>query len=161
MIHFIIMVVLGCHLHDIQTDRIYKAIEYSNKINKPYIWFLTGGIKYNLQSYQDNYNSEAKIMLSILNKTDNIILDEKAKNTAENFNNLKKWIQYNNITNTDIVITTSDFHRERAEKIFNSIFQNKIIPKWNLSNKICKSCWYDEKIHMLNIENDIKKVKLF
>lgn len=148
------MVVLGCHLHDIQTDRIYKAIEYSEQLDKPYIWFLTGGLK-----YETNYNSEANIMLSILNNTDNIILDDKAKNTAENFNNLKKWIQYNNITNIDIIITTSKFHKERAYKIFNGIFQNNIVPQWNLSNKACKSCWYDEKIHMLNVDNDIKNAK--
>lgn len=157
----IIMVVLGCHLIDIQTDRIYKAIEYSKELNKPYIWFLTGGVKNDLQSCQINNNSEASVMLLALNKTDNIILDENAKNTAENFNNLKKWIYFNNISNIDIIITTSDFHKERAEKIFNGIFQNDFIPKWNLSNKACRSCWNDEKRHMRNVDDDIKKAKLF
>ena len=66
----------------------------------------------------------------------------------------------NNITNTDIIITTSNFHKERAEKIFNGIFQNNVIPKWNLSNKECHSCWIDEKKHMLNIDNDIRAVLL-
>jgi len=159
MINFIIMVVLGCHLIDIQTDRIYKAIEYATQLNNPYIWFLTGGIKYDLQTCQVN-NSEASMMLSALNKTDNIILDEKAKNTAENFNNLKKWIYLNNYTNADIVITTSEFHKERAEKIFNGIFKNNIIPKWNLSNKACSTCWNDEKIHIRNVDNDIRKAIL-
>lgn len=153
------MVVLGCHLIDIQTDRINKAIEYSKSLNNTkHIWFLTGGIKHDLQSCQDN--TEAYMMLSILNKTDNIILDEKAKNTAENFNNLKKWIIFNNITNISIVITTSEFHKERAEKIFNGIFKNNIIPIWNLSKKSCDTCWTDEKIHMKNVNNDIEKAQL-
>jgi uncharacterized SAM-binding protein YcdF (DUF218 family) len=153
MINLIIMMVLGCYLIDIQTDRINTAIEYSKQLNNPYIWFLTGGIKNDLQSCY----SEANMMLSVLNKTDNIILDENAKNTAENFNNLKKWIYFNNITNIDIVITTSEFHKERAEKIFNGIFQNNIIPYWNLSKKACNTCWNDEKIHMQNVDNDIRK----
>ncbi len=152
----IIMVVLGCHLIDIQTDRINKAIEYSTLLNnKSYMWFLTGGVKHDLQSCHDK--TEAQLMLSILNNTNNIILDEKAKNTAENFNNLKKWIIFNNITNVDIVITTSEFHKERAEQIFNGIFDNKIIPIWNLSKKACITCWNDEKIHIKNVNNDIKK----
>ena len=153
------MVVLGCHILDIQTDRINKAIEYSKQINNSYIWFLTGGIKNDLQTCQVN-NSEASMMLSALNKTDNIILDEKAKNTAENFSNLKKWIYTNNYTNVDIIITTSEFHKDRAEKIFNGIFQNNIIPKWNLSNKVYNSCWNDEKIHMRNINDDIRNAML-
>ena len=157
----IIMVVLGCHLIDIQKDRINKAIEYSTQLNNiPYIWFLTGGIKYDLQYCQDNTNTEASMMLLSLNKTDNIILDEKAKNTAENFNNLKKWLYLNNITNINIVITTSEFHKERAEKIFNGIFKNNIIPIFNLSNKTCITCWNDEKIHIKNVDNDIKKALL-
>ena len=152
------MVVLGCHIIDIQKDRILTAIEYSQQLNYSYIWFLTGGIKNDLQSCYTK--SEANIMLSSLNKTDNIILDEKAKNTAENFNNLKKWISHNNITNLNIIITTSEFHKERAEKIFNGIFQNNIIPQWNLSKKACSSCWNDEKLHIQNIEADIQKAIL-
>jgi uncharacterized SAM-binding protein YcdF (DUF218 family) len=151
----IIMVVLGCHLPDIQNDRILTAIEYSKNLTNLPIWFLTGGIKNDLDTCQDTM-SEASTMLSILNKTDNIILDEKAKNTAENFYNLKLWINNNNITNYDIVITTSEFHKIRAEKIFNGIFKNNIKAKWNLSKKSCFSCWNDEKIHMKNIDNDIK-----
>ena len=155
MMQFLIMVVLGCHLIDIQTDRINKAIEYSKLLNNtPYKWFLTGGIKHDLQF------CEAHMMLSILNKTDNVILDEKAKNTAENFNNLKRWIKINNITNINIIITTSEFHKERAEKIFNGIFKNNIIPTWNLSKKACDTCWTDEKIHMNNVNNDIEKALL-
>ena len=41
MINIIIMIVLGCHLIDIQIDRINKAIEYSKQLNNSYIWFLT------------------------------------------------------------------------------------------------------------------------
>ncbi len=149
----IIMVVLGCHIGDIQNDRILTAIEYSKNLNNSPIWFLTGGVKNDLQTCQ---NTEASTMLSILNKTDNIILDEKAKNTAQNFYNLKSWINTNNFTNYDIVITTSEFHKERAQKIFNGIFKNSLIPKWNLGKLSCLSCWNDEKIHMRNIEEDIK-----
>lgn len=168
MINFIIMVVLGSHLADIQIDRIVTAIRYSENLNDLPIWFLTGGVKYDLQYCQENYKSktdnnksEASIMLSILNKTDNIILDEKAKNTAENFNNLRIWINNNNITDYDIVITTSKFHKQRAEKIFNGIFQNKFIPKWNLAEKECDTCQHDELIHMNNVETDIKKALFY
>jgi hypothetical protein len=99
-------------------------------------------------------------MLSFLKKIDNFVLDNRAKNTAENFYNLKKWISFNNITSFNIIITTSEFHKERAEKIFNGIFQNNIIPQWNLAKKTCMTCWNDEKIHMRNIESDIQKAIL-
>jgi hypothetical protein len=151
----IIMVILGCHLNDIQNDRILTAIEFAKNLTPSPIWFLTGGLKHDLQTCQNNI-TEANKMLSLLNKTDNIILDEKATNTAQNFNNLKSWINNNNISNFKIVVTTSEFHKERAEKIFNGIFKNSIIPKWNLAKKACFSCWNDEKIHMRNIEDDIK-----
>jgi uncharacterized SAM-binding protein YcdF (DUF218 family) len=151
----IIMVVLGCNLFEIQKDRILTAIEYSKNLLEPPIWFLTGGVKNDLESCQ-NTISEAYTMLSFLNKTDNIILDKKAKNTAQNFCNLKSWINKNNNTDYDVIITTSEFHKERAEKIFKGIFKNSLIPKWNLSLKSCVSCWNDEKKHMRNIEEDIK-----
>ena len=60
----------------------------------------------------------------------------------------------------DIVITTSEYHKVRAEKIFNGIFKDasfKIQPKWNLGSKACPTCWVDESIHMVNVNNDVNK----
>jgi hypothetical protein len=147
----IIMVVLGCQNSEIQKDRVTSAINFSNNINSP-IWFLTGGTKNTL-----NQNCESLQMKEYINNytdSSNIILDEKSQNTAENFVNLKKWIKLNNFIG-DIVITTSQFHKERSELIFNKIFKD-IIPIWNLAQQACSNCWNNEKYFIKNIDDDIE-----
>jgi len=153
-----IMVVLGCAMNTIQEERVYKAINYvENTDNSEIVWFLTGGVK-NAVSIA---STEAQLMKEkVENSIGKIIIDDKAKNTAENFAYLKSWIleTYNNVQELpEIVITTSEFHKERASRIFNGIFYNmQTNPLWNLSeNYSCGNCWNDEKIHMRNVDIDI------
>ena len=88
-----------------------------------------------------------------------IVLDENSTNTAENFAYLKKWMGETNIQNPEIIITTSAFHKERAEKIFNGIMDNEAEAKWILSSGACPTCWNDEKIHMVNVNKDVDNAK--
>ena len=87
-----------------------------------------------------------------------IVLEENATNTAENFVYLKRWVN-SNFSQDDLpefIITTSDFHKTRAEQIFQGIMPD-ITPKWNLSKSSCIQCWRDESIHMKNVPVDIYK----
>jgi len=141
-------------MNEIQDDRVNTAIQYANNIanSNNVIWFLTGGVKNALQ----NGMTEAKNMANNLKKNEKIILDEKSKNTAENFVYLKKWLKNNTFEDIpNIIITTSKFHKNRAEKIFNGIFKS-ISPLWNLGEVSCSYCWSDETIHIQNVEKDIE-----
>ena len=148
------MIVLGCHIQDIQNHRITTAIEFSQQ-NNSQTWFLTGGVKNAI----GNTVSEAEQMKDFLFSDSNVVIDTHATNTAENFLNFKKWYQLAEFTEPpQIVITTSAFHKTRAEKIFQGIFHDMSIePVWNLSQLACPTCWSDENFHMRNVESDVKK----
>jgi len=151
------MVVLGCAIQDVQQERVSTALNYISELDdNEIVWFVTGGVK----NAVTEMASEAEQMREkITGNKGKIILDDKAKNTAENFAYLKKWLSETYDKETpEIVITTSDFHKERAAKIFNGIFQNDIThPEWNLSkSESCTYCWNDEKIHMQNVAIDVK-----
>lgn len=153
-----IMVVLGCAIEYIQEDRVNFALEYANeKIDdSQVIWYLTGGVKKAIKEKTDS--SEASKMATKIS-SNNILLDELATNTAENFLYLRETIKSFPDTNSlEIIITTSEFHKERAEKIFNGIFETMPFQaKWNLSKKACPTCWMDEKIHIKNVRSDVEK----
>ena len=181
----LIIVVLGCSMLDIQNNRVNAAIEYIQNTNQHHILFLTGGTKHNINDF-----SEASKMKSLITnnniESNNIIIDDKAQNTAENFVNLKKWLQekynikytnkqnitetnniyinpimnlYNNEIKPKIVIATSAFHKNRAEKIFRGVFFDfqDIETEWVLGNAACNWCWNYENIHIKNVDNDVKK----
>ena len=152
-----VMVVLGCAIQDVQQERVSSALNYISELDdNEIVWFVTGGVK----NAVTEMASEAEQMREkISGSKGKIVLDDKAKNTAENFAYLKKWLSETYDKETpEIVITTSDFHQERAAKIFNGIFQNHIArPEWNLSkSESCRYCWNDEKIHMKNVAVDVK-----
>ena len=158
-----IMVVLGCAMPELQQDRIQRALEFAEKkTDDPMIWFVTGGVKNALG--KNSVETEASAMSKKIN-ADHIVLDEKARNTAENFANLKQWItdeyleKQNAATDIpEVVITTSAFHQNRAAKIFDGIFQDfdtNIKLTWNVSDGACPTCWSDELIHMRNVEADV------
>lgn len=166
-INIVVIVILGCHIQEIQQNRLSTALEYANTYVSSFneknmtsiqqYWFLTGGVKHALV---EHVKSEAENMANdIFNvNSENIVLDNMAKNTAENFVNLKKWLSNFDSENIKIVITTSTFHKRRAEKIFNGIFYDKpILPIWNLGTKSCSYCEIDEQFHILNVENDVRK----
>ena len=148
-----ILIVLGCHIPEIQKDRITSAIKFAQNIDTP-IWFLSGGVKDGLM----NEGKEEALQMQECISDTNIILDTKSRNTAENFVNLKKWIGTND-TDYQIVITTSEFHKERAELIFKGIF-GSFDPIWNLAPLACSYCWNDEKIHIRNVASDVQKALL-
>ncbi len=155
----VIMIVLGCHIRDIQNNRIQAAIDYSKNIESQ-TWFLTGGVKNAIGHVVSSGElSEAETMKQMIFTNDNIVIDTDATNTAENFLNFKKWYQLAGFDEPpQIVITTSAFHKARAEKIFQGIFHDlPIEPVWNLSQLACPTCWSDENFHMRNVESDVKK----
>lgn len=153
-----VMVVLGCAIQDVQQERVAAALNYADLIeDSEIVWFVTGGVK----NAVSQMASEAEQMREkISGSKGKIVLDDKAKNTAENFAYLKKWINeaYDDAEAVEIVITTSDFHQERAFKIFKGIFPNNASRlEWNLSKSVsCPYCWNDEIIHMKNVAIDVK-----
>ena len=147
-----VIVLLGCSNSQIQNQRIQSVLNYINSNTTPVTLYLSGGSK------DGNTVSESSIMRKkIIKEYPNLIIytDTESTNTAENFINLNKWINHSNISKPDkIIITTSDFHKERAEKIFNGIIPD-ITPEWNLSKSNCNWCWDAEPFHMKNVDTDI------
>lgn len=156
----VIMVVLGCAIEEIQDDRVFAALDYNEKVNSDseVVWYLSGGVKNSVERNLEG--SEASRMANKIN-SQNILLDETARNTAENFLHLREKIVGFPENSLEIVITTSEYHKERAETIFNGIFESTSHEaKWNLSRKACASCWNDEKIHMRNALKDVNNALL-
>ena len=155
-----IIIILGCSNNYIQEQRVKAGLEYIKRSKLSKILFLSGGNKNDIH----NSVSEASKMLKQIkneNLDTRIIIDEKSKNTAENFVNLKNWMKNNNIYNLfSYVIVTSDFHKERALKLFNGIFNN-IKVKFITSKSNCSHCWKDEKTHLKNVHSDIMDALIF
>jgi len=156
-----IIIVLGSHDNNILNERVYSTIDYINNSDNPSIIYLSGGVKDGLKKDYTDSDSEAFKMNKIFSSNFDIeiVQDQLAKNTAENFAYLKHWV-YNNFDYIpNIVISTSDFHKKRAELIFNGIFP-EVDPIWNLSISKCHQCWKDEHIHIKNVKSDILKTQL-
>jgi len=156
-----VLVVLGSSDDRILNERVVAAIQYIETNEKDQIiLFISGGVKHALvNESSDRGQSEAsKASSSFEFENVKIVLDELATNTAENFAYLKRWV--NNTFSEDelpsIVITTSDFHQDRAGRIFQGIIP-EITPSWNLSKSDCSSCWSDETVHIKNVQSDIMK----
>jgi uncharacterized SAM-binding protein YcdF (DUF218 family) len=84
----------------------------------------------------------------------NYILDTVATNTAENFiiaNQTLNMSEYD-----DIFIVTSDFHHTRANVMASKVFAGQQI-KWILSSLEEPDSRYWEKIHIKNVDSDVKK----
>ena len=151
-----ILVVLGCADSNIQQERVNSAMDYINKSNTSIKLYVSGGVK---DAILSNEETEASRMAkSFEDKNIEIVLDEKAKNTAENFAYLKMYVNKNYTEDEmpDFVITTSDYHKNRAEQIFNGVLPN-VATTWNLSKSSCIDCWKDENIHIPNIKIDVYK----
>lgn len=156
-----VLVVLGSADDRILSERVSAAIEYieSNE-DQSIILFISGGVKNAMvnESSDRGQTEASKAASSFDYENVKIVLDEKATNTAENFAYLKRWVNSNFSTEEmpSIVITTSDFHQDRAERIFQGIMP-EITPQWNLSKSSCTRCWSDEMIHIKNVQSDITK----
>ena len=147
-----VILLLGCANPTIQNQRIQSVITYINSNSDQITLYLSGG------SNNGDAETEASIMqrkIQDVHPNIDIYTDHTATNTAENFVNFSKWIQKSDLKESDkVVITTSDFHKTRAEKLFNGVI-SEITPEWNLSVSDCRSCWESEPIHMKNVDADI------
>lgn len=153
-----IVIMLGCSDNIIQTHRVNEGINYIKESKESNMIYISGGIKNNLMTKV----TEASLMLQQI-ETEKlnipIIIDKKAQNTAENFMNLKTWIDNNSGNSYSFVVVTSDFHQNRASLLFNGIFNN-IQPKWILSKSECDMCWKNEMIHVRNVNVDVQNALL-
>ena len=153
----LLLILLGCNIPFILEGRIKKAINFAYFQNNTKIdWFLSGGIKDpNIDTI-----SEADKMKQIIynnskyNNTWNFIIDNIATNTAENFIILKNKVDLNKYT--DKYVITSEFHHGRAKLIADKIF-NDDRTKWILAPLLQDDSVYWEKIHIKNVDTDIKK----
>ena len=156
-----ILVVLGSADDRILSERVSAAIQYIQSSDKPVILFISGGVKNAFQSGDDEPTEASKAAKAFHFEHVQIVLDELATNTAENFAYLKRWVTQN-FSYDDLpalVITTSDFHQVRAERLFQGIIPD-VTPQWNLSKSSCSHCWSDETIHLRNVPTDILKARL-
>lgn len=146
-----LLILLGCQVFQLMEGRVNTALEFARQLN-PEIsvdWYLTGGIK-----QQGDVVTEADRMSEQITKQDNwsFLMDTWATNTAENFIHIAT-----NISQYDSVyVVTSAFHQERAAKIM-----DLIIPlnnaKWLLSDAELPDSKYWERVHMRNVDADVKK----
>jgi len=155
-----LILLLGCHITRLLTGRVQSAVEFANNTsaNTTIDWFLSGGIK------QGGAVSEAELMVRMIeskssgnnnNKTNwNFILDTVATNTAENFIIANQTLNMSSYS--DIFIVTSDFHHARANAMASKVFVGQRI-KWILSPLEEPDSRYWEKIHIKNVDADVKK----
>lgn len=156
-----VLVILGSSNERILNERVSAAIRYIElNENQQIILFISGGVKDALvnESGEGNETEASKAARAFEFENVTIVLDELATNTAENFAYLKRWVNetYSVGELPNIVVTTSDFHQDRAERIFQGILP-EISPQWNLSKSDCSQCWRDERVHIKNVEADIMK----
>jgi hypothetical protein len=159
-----VLVVLGSADDRILSERVAAAMQYiQSSHNQSIILFISGGVK---NAFADNNVTEASKAAGAFSDESSsyenvqIVLDENATNTAENFAYLKRWVNHN-FSQDDLpsfVITTSDFHQVRAERLFHG-FLPDVTPQWNLSKSSCSRCWADESIHIKNVPTDILKAR--
>ena len=149
-----LLVLLGCQVFQLMEGRVNIALEFARQLN-PEIrvdWYLTGGIKGKESATEADRMAE----LVTMEKQDNwsFIMDTWATNTAENFVHIA-----NNISEYDSVyVVTSAFHQERAAKIMDLIIPSNNA-KWLLSDAELPDSKYWERVHMRNVEADVKKAK--
>ena len=163
----ILLILLGCNISYLLNDRINTAIIFVGNFNQTNVdWFLSGGIK----NTHEDIVTEAEKMAQQISKKEkiythifkgnnwNYIYDTEATNTAENFIMAKKFMMETDSINKkydDIYVITSDFHHNRAKKIAEQILD--VQPKWILGNAELDDSVYWERIHIRNVDSDVKK----
>ena len=116
-----VIVLLGCSTPYLQNQRVNSVLTYIETTTSPVTLYFSGGSK------DCNTESESSIMQRRIHKLHpnvNIYIDPESKNTVENFVNLNNWMQETENSIAKVIIATSDFHKERAEKIFNLIVED-------------------------------------
>jgi uncharacterized SAM-binding protein YcdF (DUF218 family) len=160
----ILLILLGCNISYLLNDRITTAVKFTENFNKTNVnWFLSGGIKNPLEDTiteaekmaSQISNMERKYMIRYSGNKWSYIYDNIATNTAENFIMAKKYLEESPIEYSEVFVITSDFHYNRAKKIAEKIIDKKI--SWVLSDAELEDSRYWEKIHIRNVESDVKK----
>jgi hypothetical protein len=161
----VVLILLGCNITSLLMDRVITAINFiennQNTFNK-ITWYLSGGIKF------EGELSEASIMKKELEKVIehrnldkdidyHYILDEKSKNTAENFYRSSLYLNSSQETYDDVYIITSKFHHDRAQLMMSYIDSSRNYG-WILGNKQQLDSLYWETVHIQNVANDIEKL---
>lgn len=140
-----IALVLGCSIYGIMQHRADDAINLYRQgvIDK---LFLTGGVGFLSKNRQDSEaNVMRKYMLQQGINDNDIIVEDRSRDTYENFNNSLKQIEAECGKNGKIVIVTSDFHSKRSKGILEKMTPLNIysygvldgkhdIDKWNHYN---------------------------
>ena len=157
------VLVLGSHIDKILSNRINILLDYfSNEIsNKEYYIFCSGGKKYDLNS-----KTEADKMKELLdnemtnfNISYNIIKNERATNTVENFKHFIESSKENLLE--ELIFVTSKFHKNRANLIWDNLNDRDVSNTWILEeNSEIEHPWLieEEKVHIKNINKDINKL---
>ncbi len=150
-----LLILLGCQVFHLMEGRVNTALEFARQLN-PEIrvdWYLTGGIK-NEVGIISEADKMAQLLTTEKQENWSFIMDTWATNTAENFVHIA-----NNISEYDTVyVVTSAFHKERAAKIMELIIpENRAT--WLVSDTELPDSRYWERIHMRNVDTDVKKAK--
>ena len=145
-----IALVLGCKVYEIMMYRAIEAVTLYRKgiINKI---LLTGGVGFLSQNRDDSEaNVMRKYMLQQGVKDEDIIVEDKSRDTYENMANSVDQIESQYGKNGRIVIVTSDFHSKRSKGMLEKMTSSDIysygvldgktdIDKWNHQNASIKN----------------------
>jgi hypothetical protein len=136
-------------------DRVMTAINFiennKNNFNK-IAWYLSGGIKFEGElSEAIIMRTELEKLLESRNLNDSIdydfILDEKSKNTAENFYRSSNYLNISQENYDDVFIITSKFHHNRDQLMMSYIDSSRSY-NWILGEMQQRDSLYWENIHI-------------
>jgi vancomycin permeability regulator SanA len=161
----ILLILLGCNITSLLMDRVMTAINFieenQHNFNK-ITWYLSGGIKF------EGHLSEASIMKKELEQVIQLrnldkhihydyILDEKSKNTAENFYRSSVYLNTSQEIYDDVYIITSKFHHDRARLMMSYVDSSRSY-NWLLGDMQQTDSLYWESIHIQNVVKDVEKL---
>lgn len=161
----ILLILLGCNITSLLMDRVMTAINFiennKNNFNK-IAWYLSGGIKFEGElSEAIIMRTELEKLLESRNLNDSIdydfILDEKSKNTAENFYRSSNYLNISQENYDDVFIITSKFHHNRAQLMMSYIDSSRSY-NWILGEMQQRDSLYWENVHIKNVLSDVEKL---
>jgi uncharacterized SAM-binding protein YcdF (DUF218 family) len=153
----ILIILLGCNVLELLMDRVERTIDF---IGQPELkdasihMFLSGGKK-----NSDAIETEASTMKRRLDEhlpgKISYILDEKSRNTAENFVHASQYLNTTTVPYDKIYIVTSRFHHPRAKKMLELVDDSREFD-WILGDAELPDSIYWERVHMRNVFEDVK-----
>ena len=161
----ILLILLGCNITSLLMDRVKTAINFieNNQSNFNKItWYLSGGIKFEGElSEASIMKNELESLIAAKNLNENIdydyILDEKSKNTAENFYRSSNYLNITQHRYDDVYIITSKFHHNRAQLMMSYIDSSRNY-NWILGDIQQTDSLHWENIHIKNVLADVEKL---